>query len=175
MLVQGGAGAVGSIAVLLAKRAGAQVIAAVRKQADIATAQHAGADSVIVAEGDFVEQVLRVAPRGVDHIVEVAFAANIVPDEKVLAAGGSISVYASDAFEPTIPFWPLAFKNVRIHFLGSDDFPVENKREAALTLTEAAADRWVGLPVGARFSLSETADAHVRVEQGGAGRVIIEI
>ncbi len=175
VLVQGAAGAVGSIAVLLAKRAGARVVAVVRKPQDVAVAREAGADHVLLPGSDLVDQVLSIAPGGIDHVVEVAFGANIELDEKVLGQAGSIAVYASDTATPSIPLWPLVFKNISLHFLGSDDFPIHSKREAAHVLTAAAEQRWVGLPVGATYALNETADAHARVERGGAGRVIVKI
>ena len=76
--------------------------------------------------------------------------------------------------EATIPFWPLVFKNVRVFFLGSDDFPLEAKREAAHDLTAAVQGGWVGLPVGVRFSLAELAEAHACIEERrGPGRVVV--
>ena len=175
VLVQGGAGAVGSIAVFLAKRAGANVIASVRKPVDEATARRAGADHVVLGGASFVEQVLQAAPHGVDHIIEVAFGANIEDDVEILAPAGSIAAYASDRDAPTLPFWPLVFKNVRLYFLGSDDFPTERKRQAAVELTAAASEGWVGLPIVETYDLSQVAEAHARVELGGAGRVVIKV
>jgi NADPH2:quinone reductase len=175
VLVQGGAGAVGAIAVMLAKRAKALVIATVRKATDETLARSAGADYVIKGGDSIVDRVLQIAPRGVDHIVEVAFGANVGEDARLLVQGGSIAVYASDTPEPTLPFWPLVFKNVNVHFLGSDDFPIDRKLEAAAALNEAATVGWVGLPVAASFGLADTAEAHVNVERGVAGRVIVRI
>jgi len=111
---------------------------------------------------------------GVDHIVEVAFAANIAFDERMLKLGGSIAAYASNAPEATIPFWPLVFKNVRVFFLGSDDFPIEAKRQAAQDLNAAIEQAWVGLPIGARFGLEDVAEAHAFIEERrGPGRVVV--
>ena len=175
VLVQGGAGAVGTCAVRLARLAGATVIA---------TVQHAGQSDM--REGsrgtpcgagrreDTVDQVAALAPDGVDHIVEVAFAANIAVDEQMLKLGGSIAAYASNAPEATIPFWPLVFKNVRVFFLGSDDFPLEAKRHAAQDLSAAMEQGWVGLPIGARFSLEDIAESHAFIEERrGPGRVVV--
>jgi NADPH:quinone reductase-like Zn-dependent oxidoreductase len=64
---------------------------------------------------------------GVDHIVEVAFGANIDADVEMLRMGGSIGAYASDNATPKIPFWLMVFKNIRLFCLGSDDFPNEAK------------------------------------------------
>ena len=71
--------------------------------------------------------LLRAAPDGVQHIVEVAFDLNIDIDVQVLALGGSIAVYATNDPRPAIPFWELLFKNARLLPLGSDDFQIEEK------------------------------------------------
>jgi NADPH2:quinone reductase len=101
VLVQGGAGAVGSCAVRLARRGGATVIATVQSDAQMEAAKEAGAHHVTRSGEDLVERVMALAPEGVDHIVEVAFAANIANDEKMLKLGGSIASYASNAPEAT--------------------------------------------------------------------------
>ena len=176
VVVQGGAGAVGSCAVRLGRLAGATVIATVQSTEQTEAANEAGAHHVVQAGERIAERVAAVAPDGVDHVVEVAFAANIAADEQMLKLGGSIATYATNAPEPTIPFWPLVFKNVRIFFLGSDDFPLEAKRAAARDLSQAVARGWVGLPVGARFELSKIADAHAFVEaRKGPGRVVVAV
>jgi hypothetical protein len=70
------------------------------------------------------------AADGIDHLVEVAFGANIEANIELLKQGGSIARYAS----PKIPFWQMVFKNIRAFFLGSDDFPKEAKMQAARDL-----------------------------------------
>ncbi len=176
VLVQGGAGAVGTCAVRLARLAGATVIATVQSPAQSEVAKEAGAHQVVESGEGTAARVVAIAPGGIDHIVEVAFAANIASDEQMLKLGGSIATYASNAPDATIPFWPLVFKNVRVFFLGSDDFPLEAKREAARDMNDAIQQGWVGLPVGARFALEQIAEAHAFIEERkGAGRVIVTI
>lgn len=68
--------------------------------------------------------------RAIDHIVEVAFGANIERDVELLRMGGSIATYATNAAAPTIPFWQMVFKNIQLFFLGSDDFTPEAKAAA---------------------------------------------
>ena len=87
------------------------------------------------------------APDGIDHIVEVAFHANISVDEQILRLGGSIATYATGDPTPAIPFWPLVFKNVAVFFLGSDDFPAPAKAEAARGLNEALKLGWPGFDI----------------------------
>ncbi|MDH3486247.1 MAG: NADPH:quinone reductase [Myxococcales bacterium] len=176
VLVQGGAGAVGTCAVRLARLAGATVIATVQAPDQADVAKEAGAHHVVQSGEESTARVAAIAPGGVDHIVEVAFAANIAHDEQMLKLGGSIATYASNAPDVTIPFWSLVFKNVRVFFLGSDDFPLDAKRHAARDLNDATEKGWVGLPVGARFDLADIAEAHAFIEaRRGPGRVVVTI
>lgn len=179
VLVQGGAGAVGACAVQLAHRAGARVIATCRSAAQEEVARRAGAGEVLLAGDGLVERLRTLAPDGVNHIVEVAFADNILTDAKVLAPGGSVAAYATRAPHPEIPFWPLVFINARIFFLGSDDFSLEAKVEAAQEINRALESGWQGLDIGARFPLSDIAQAHESVEHPShltkPGRVVVEI
>lgn len=180
VLIQGGAGAVGQCAVALAKHAGANVLVTVRSEKDRAVAERAGAHRVFVTDRlsrqKAVDRIRAEAPDGVDHIVEVAFHANIAVDEQILRLGGSIATYATDNPTPTVPFWPLVFKNVAMFFLGSDDFPATAKAEAARSLNEALEQGWPGFDVQVRLSLEQIAAAHEMVERGaGAGRVVLNL
>ncbi|CUS02280.2 Zinc-binding dehydrogenase family oxidoreductase [Candidatus Promineifilum breve] len=176
ILVQGGAGAVGACAVQLAQRAGARVIATCRSDDDRAIALRAGADVALLTGEGLAARIRELAPDGVQHIVEVALGANIETDVTVLAQGGSIATYASDVFQPEIPYWPLVFSNARLFFIGSDDVPPTAKKEAALAVNEALAAGWPGLDIAATFPLEAIAQAHEYVEHPTQpGRVIVTI
>jgi NADPH2:quinone reductase len=79
----------------------------------------------------------------------VAFAANIV-GSRGACYRGSISTYATDVDTPSIPFWPLLFKNIRIFFVGSDDFPAEAKLADATALNHALVSGWQGFEIAER-------------------------
>ena len=102
---------------------GARVIGTVRSTSDQSTALKNGAHDVVLSDKDLIARVRALAPEGIDHIVEVAFGANIEADVELLKFGGSIASYATDNAAPHIPFWQMVFKNIRVFFLGSDDFP----------------------------------------------------
>jgi len=176
VLVQGGAGAVGAFAVQLAHRAGARVIATCRAESDREIASRAGADEVVPTSENLVERIRAMAPNGVHHVVEVAFAANINTDVEVLALGGSIATYASNAPMPEIPFWQLVFMNVRIFFVGSDDVPTDAKIDATRAINQALEAGWRGLDIAEIVPLDQIARAHQLVEhQVKPGRVIVAI
>jgi NADPH:quinone reductase len=176
VLVQGGAGAVGACAVQLAHRAGARVIATCRSESERETASRAGADEVLLTGERLAERIHGLASEGVHHIVEVAFAANIDIDIAVLAQGGSIATYATNAPTPGIPFWQLVFINARVFFIGSDDVPAGAKVEAARAINGALEAGWQGLEIAEAFPLDDIAGAHEAVEHPTkSGRVIVMI
>ena len=104
-----------------------RVIGTVRSSSKEPAARTAGAHEVVFNDQTLPERVKALAPEGVDHIVEVAFGANIDADVEMLKMGGSIGAYATDNANPKIPFWLMVFKNIRLFLLGSDDFPTEAK------------------------------------------------
>jgi NADPH2:quinone reductase len=174
VLVQGAAGSVGVCAVQLARFAGARVIGTVRSTSDEATAKMAGAHEVLVSDKDLTSHVKALASDGIDHIVEVAFGANIEADVELLKLGGSIASYATDNAGPKIPFWQMVFKNIRIFFTGSDDFPKEAKLQAARDLNAALEAGWAGFEIGERIPLANIARAHELVEHPvRPGRVVV--
>lgn len=156
------------------------MIATVRSKRDETVVQRTGAHDVVRTDGcstdETVDHILRLAPDGLRHVIEVAFDANVNVDEKVLMVGGSIAAYATNDPSPEIPFWPLVFKNVSVFFLGSDDFPSEAKEAAARAINEALEAEWPGFEIGRRFPLEAIADAHKAVEEGQeTGRVIVKV
>jgi NADPH2:quinone reductase len=68
----------------------------------------------------------------------------------------------------------MVFKNLRVFFLGSDDFPAEAKVAATRDLNDALRAGWPGFEIGERISLAEIARAHELVEHPARrGRVVV--
>jgi NADPH2:quinone reductase len=175
LLVQGAAGAVGSCAVALGRLAGAHVLAAVRSEASVSAALAAGAHEVLRLDQSDAEGLISQWEGKVQHIVEVDFAANVSVDERLLATGGSVACFASGSPTPSIPFWPLLFKNISVHFIGSDDLPPAAKAEAAAAVNAALSNGWPGFQGVHTMPLAGIAEAHERLERGVPGRVVLEI
>ena len=176
VLVQGAAGAVGLCAVQLARYARARVIGTIRSSSEEPIARSAGAHEVLRNDQQMKDRVRALAPEGVDHIVEVAFGANIRADVELLKMRGSIATYATNIETPEIPFWQMVFKNIRLFFLGSDDFPKDAKISAARDLNEALRAGWSGFAISERVPLAEIARAHELVEHPPRpGRVVVTL
>lgn len=176
VLIQGGAGAVGACAVQLARQAGARVIATCRSESDKEIASRAGADEVLLTGDKLVERMRALALDGVQHIVEVAFGANIKTDTDVLSQGGSVATYATNTPMPETPVWQLVFVNARLFFVGSDDVPAKAKIEATHDLNKALEAGWHGLDIAEVIPLDQIARTHELVEHPvKPGRVSVAV
>jgi NADPH:quinone reductase len=182
VLVAGGAGAVGNAAVQLARWAGATVIATISGEAKAELAHRAGAHHVVnYRDPDAADQIRRVAPEGVDIIVEVAAGPNAELDQSVLRPRGTIAIYANDG---GIPFAPDVRTNMglnaRYQFVLLYTVGWERIANAAADLNRAIDDgafrigEQAGLPVH-RFDLDDTAAAHDAVEGAAVGKVLITV
>jgi NADPH2:quinone reductase len=182
VLVSGGAGAVGNAAIQLARWSDATVVTTVSSPEKANLAARAGADHVIdYRQQDVVHEVRKIAPDGVDTIVEVAAAANAEIDANVIGLHGSVAVYADDGGAPlALPVRPLMSPNARWQFVLVYTAPRDWKRRAVEDVAAAVLDGAVrvgeqaGLPLH-HFPLEQTAAAHAAVEAGAVGKVLVDV
>ena len=182
VLVAGGAGAVGHAAIQLERWAGATVTTTVSGAAKAALAAAAGADHVInYRDVDAATAIKKVAPDGVDLVVEVAISANSQLNIDVVKPRASVASYANDrGGEFTLDVRQNMIKNLRYQFV-----LLYTVGDAALTaavedITLALVDG--ALPVGEnaglplhRFPLAKTAAAHQAVQDGAVGKVLVDV
>lgn len=178
VLVQGGAGAVGLAAVLLAARHGARVIATASTEGKRALALAAGAAAALDYRApDAAARILALTEgRGVDRIVEVDFGANQALDGQVIAPHGVIAAYSSTrAPKPELDYYLFAKKAATLRFVQAMLLRGP-ALEAALAATRAGLEAgWLRLPVAARFPLERAAEAHEALEAGALGKVVVEV
>lgn len=176
VLVWGAASGVGAVALQMAHRAGARVLAVVRRAEQMQTVREMGASSAWLADDPELARKIREAvPEGVHRVAEVDFATHIDVDADVMAVGGVISAYYSSSDRPNLPYWKLAFADVSLRLLGSDDFPPAVKAEAARDLTAALLEGRLRAAIAARLPLQDIALAHEQVERGAGGRVLLDL
>ena len=182
VLVQGGAGAVGNAAIQLARWSDATVVATVSSPQKAQLAAAAGADHVVnYKEQDVVAEVRKVAPNGVDAIVEVSAAVNAAIDAQVIGMHGAVAMYADDGgAEVTVPVRAQMGPNARWQFVLVYTEPERAKVLGIEDVTTAVADGAIrvgpdaGLPLHV-YPLAETAAAHQAVQDGAVGKVLVDV
>ncbi|MEE3012973.1 MAG: NADPH:quinone reductase [Chloroflexota bacterium] len=177
LLVPGGAGAVGHYAIQQAKLGGATVISTVSSDEKSQIALAAGADHIInYREGDTVEKVYGLTNgAGVDHIVEVDMAANFAVSQQILKSSGVLAVYS--AGNSTAPLVPFTFNstNVTTRMVLVYDMPEPAKDAAIADITGWLEQSRLVPLAGPHFSLEQLKDAHMAVEHGVVGKVVVDV
>ncbi|MFI4997766.1 MAG: NADPH:quinone reductase [Hyphomicrobiales bacterium] len=178
ILVQGGAGAVGELAIQFAVAGGAQVIATVSSDAKAEIAKAAGARHIIDRKReDVAQRVLSLFPQGVERIVEVDFGANVQIDAAVIAPNGKIASYSSTSNrEPVLPYYALQRKGVTVQFVQAYILPTRARERALEGINRMLAAGRLKPTIAATLPLAEIAAAHRLVESGQAlGNVVLAI
>jgi len=176
VLVTGGAGAVGHYALQWARRGGATVIATVSSGDKAAHAKTGGAQHTVnYRDDDAAEQIMDLTGgRGVDRVVEVDLAANFDMAAKVVAPGGTISVYYSSG-DPKNFFMRMALKNALVRFMVLHSVPRAAIDHARADIADWLAEGGALHTVAGTFPLAQTAEAHKFVEAGNKlGTVVVE-
>lgn len=179
VLVHGGAGAVGSLAIAVAAEAGARVVATASTDEKAAIAEAAGAQAVIrYREADTAAAVLDLTSgRGVDHIVDVDFGANRQVDAAALAANGSIAAYSAPSaplFE--MDYYAFAARAARLRFVQVYLLPPDERRRAIAGIDRLLRADLLPIRIARHFPLDRIAAAHELQESGGAvGNIVVDI
>jgi NADPH2:quinone reductase len=177
VLIQGGAGTVGLLAVQLAKWGGAKVISTCSPR-DMDRVKAAGAESVLDYSADDLAAQIIAANDGefIPTIVEVEFGINVDLDTQVIAPNGRLAAYgAAKNFEPNLPFIPLLFKAVTIDIILVYLLP-KPERDAMIAKLHSALDAGaLSCPVERIYPLEECIAAHEAVEAGGrVGAILVK-
>lgn len=176
ILVQGGSGMVGYLAVQLARWGGAHVIATASPGAR-ERVERAGAHVVLdYAAPDLADQILEAnAGQPVSQIVDVEFGLNAETDAQVIAENGRISAYGAASHPvPQLPFYPLMFKSVTLEMPLIYLLTAEQRARAIQRLHAALCEEALIIPVDTVVPLADCARAHEIVESGArTGAVLL--
>ena len=174
VLVSGGAGAVGQYAIQFAKQRGADVLTTISSPEKAAAAREAGADHTIdYRREDVGAEVKKIAPGGVDAIIEMDLAANAGLIPSVLRPKGSVIVYGTTP-EATLPAAFCLTNSIRIQFFLVYDLDDTERAATVAAIGEGlAAGTLQNRVARPTFALADIAAAHEAVENGSLGNVVV--
>ena len=177
VLVSGGAGTVGHLAVQVAKASGAHVVATAQGDAGCAAARKAGADAVLDYTDENLADAILDATDGalIDRIVEVEFGANAETNAAVIAERGTIAAYGSAKdMVPAMPFYPLMFKAVTLDLVLVYILSADERARAIGHLTDLLNRRALDIRISEALDLADCARAHDMIATGErAGSVVL--
>jgi putative PIG3 family NAD(P)H quinone oxidoreductase len=180
-LVHGGAGGIGTMAIQLAARAGAQVFATAGSPAKLALCRELGAGTAInYRDEDFVE-VLRAAG-GADVILDNMGAKYLARNVTALATGGRLVVIGlQGGTKAELDLGLLLGKRASVHATALRARPATGPGGKAEIVAAVRHDVWPDVERGAirpivdrRLPMSRAAEAHRLVEASGhVGKVLL--
>ncbi len=179
VLVHGGAGSVGALAVQIAAQTGARVIATVSSTEKADIARIAGADETInYRSSDVAEAVLSLTEgKGVDHIVDVDFGANHKINAACIALNGSIAAYSA----PSAPVFPMdyyafAMRAARLRFVQVYLLEPAERTAAIAGITKLLQQRLLTPMIARLYPLERIAEAHHAQESGVlVGNIVLDL
>jgi NADPH2:quinone reductase len=180
VLVVGASSAVGRYAAQLAILRGAKVIGTVGSTEKATHALAAGVEATINYKTESVDERIKqlTGGHGVDAIVDMDFSTTV----KLLATGGlaphgTLVSYGSNSYgDIGIPFLPLLWNSISLHFFLVYDLMQADRQAAIDGLTSLLASERLSHAIGARFAFSEVVAAHEAVEGGKVmGNVVVEV
>ncbi len=176
VLVSGGGGSVGALAVQVATASGARVITTCGNDRDTQAALNAGAVAALdYKAADLADQIMAASDgHGVDLAVEVEFGKNIDTIAQVIRAGGCIVAYGSAKdMTPVMPFYPLMFKAVSIDLALIYLLDDAQRKTAVDHLNQLLHRNALTLRIAQTLPLAECARAHDIVASGDRSGAVI--
>jgi NADPH:quinone reductase-like Zn-dependent oxidoreductase len=166
--VAGGAGNVGTVAVLLAARAGARVVASASGR-DLDYCRRMGADVALDYRGaDFADQLRAAAPEGVHVHLDTSGRHDLNLATELLARRGRIILMAGLSTQPELPVGGLYTRGGRIVGFAISEARIVELDDAARRINQLLADGALAPRSVQRLGLEQTAEAHRRLESGQA-------
>ncbi|GAA4259730.1 NAD(P)H-quinone oxidoreductase [Dietzia aurantiaca] len=183
LLVHGGAGGLGSLAIQIAHALGHPVSTTAGSADKVALCESLGAaPAVNYREEDFAERVLdHTQGRGVDVVLDNIGGPYLERNLKVLALGGRLAIIGMQGgARAELPIGRLMQKRARIIATSLRPRPVEEKGAICAQLVEHVwpliASGQVAPVVDSTLPLSEAAAAHERLESSQhAGKIVLTV
>lgn len=175
LLVRGGTSSVGMAAALLAKQAGARVLATTRSPAKAQALTEFGVDHVVIDDGEIAHEVRALVPGGVDAALELVGTPTLQDTLRSTRVHGTVCFTGMLSNQWTVPdFYPIDYipRGVRLtsYAGGAADLP-PNVLQGFLD--DVAAGRF-SVPVDSVYELEQIQQAHQRMEDGGAtGKMVV--
>lgn len=175
LLIRGGTSSVGLTAAILAKRHGLTVLSTTRSEAKAGALRQAGADQVVVDDGEIAPRVRELVPGGVDATLELIGTPTLRDSLEATRFHGVCCAAGYLSNEWIVPdFYPSGFlpRGVRLsgYFGDASDLPPAVLQEFLDAV--AAGDAMV--PIAKTYTMDEIATAHDDMEHDRvAGKLVV--
>jgi NADPH2:quinone reductase len=176
LLVHGGSSSVGMAAITIARDRGVTVLATTRQQSKRAALQAAGADHVIVADGDVTAPVRALVPDGVHALCELVGPAALAQALHAVRPGARacITGYLEGDWNTQAAEAEAQRLSVQLRHFGSNVINRDSYERVYSQIVRAIEGGRYQANVDRVFTIGEIADAHRYMEENrAAGKVVV--
>jgi NADPH:quinone reductase-like Zn-dependent oxidoreductase len=176
LLVQGGSSSVGMAAIAIAKDRGLKVLATTRKESKRVALQSAGADYVIVSDGDVAAAVRALLPDGVDGLCELVGPSALMQTLPALAPHGRacITGFLEGDWDTDAVAVEAERLGVQLLRFASNAINRESYESVFAEIIRAVEAGRYGVNLDRVFAMGEIAEAHRYMEASrAAGKVVV--
>jgi NADPH2:quinone reductase len=176
VLVQGGAGGVGSAAVQIARALDARALATVVHAGDAAPVRDLGAAAVIDATAvDVAQEIERLTDgRGVDVVIELVLSENLATDLRLIVKGGRIvGIGAGPEPAVTIPTGLAIARDASVLFASSSNAGRAGTAEVLRQVAKLVEQGRLRPVVGHTLPLAQARAAHELLEGHHFGKIVL--
>ncbi len=170
VVIQGGTGGVGSLAIQMARAAGARVITTVRNEEKAQLALSLGAEKAVHFGGNIFEEIRAHSEgKGVDAWIETQREPDFMNIVPTMAPRGRIVVLAGRTAQPLFPVGPFYVKGLTLKGFAMFNATPAEQATCAGDITKWLENGTIKCPVGKIFPLEETVHAHKFLEENTLG------
>jgi NADPH:quinone reductase-like Zn-dependent oxidoreductase len=176
LLIHGGSSSVGMAAITIASDRGLTVLASTRQEHKRAALEAAGADYVIVADGDIAPAVRALVPDGVHGLFELVGPGPLAQALHTLAPGGQACMtgFLEGDWNTEQVEAEAEDLGVRLSRFGSNVIDRDSYESVFGEIVRAIEDGRYSVNLDRVFSIGEIADAHRYMEENrAAGKVVV--
>jgi NADPH:quinone reductase len=175
ILIRGGTSSVGMATAVLARQRGLTVLSTTRDQAKRAALTGAGADYVLIDDGQVAAQVRRILPAGADAALELVGTPTLPDTLRAVRVHGVVCFTGMLSNQWTVrDFYPIDYlpRGVRLTAYGGDaaDLPPQLLQD----FLDVVAAGTAAVPVGRVYRLDEIVQAHADMEANRmSGKLVV--
>lgn len=177
ILIRGATSSIGFAAISMSRSAGLEVTATTRNAAKTAELKAAGAEHVIVDDGDVAAKARAIDPDGYDRVLELIGATTLLDSLKAARRGGIVCMTGilggSWTVENFRPMGDIPTGVKLTSYSGEASDISQSQLQRYVSLVESGA---LTLKLGPSFSFERLREAHVMMDENRAnGKMVVEL
>jgi NADPH:quinone reductase-like Zn-dependent oxidoreductase len=175
ILIRGGTSSVGLATAVLARQRGMNVLSTTRNPAKAEAVTRAGADHVLIDDGDVARQVREILPGGADAALELVGTPTLPDTLRSIRVHGVVCFSGMLSNQWTVPdFYPMDYLPTGVRLTAYKGDPPDLPPQVLQDFLDAVAAGTAAVPIGRVYRFDQIVEAHADMEENRAsGKLVV--